>query len=86
LCSTDRIKQARPAATQHGSFQFTLVTAATTYFFSDAHAYMLISSPTATSTILGAFQVMLSSLIWIPSSIQTGVDFVSLLVLVHLSL
>jgi hypothetical protein len=32
------------------------------YFFKQAHAYMLISSPTATSTILGAFQVMLSSL------------------------
>jgi hypothetical protein len=52
--------------------------------FSDAHAYMLISSPTATSTIFGAFQVMLSSLILNPS-FQTGVDFVSLFVLVPLS-
>jgi hypothetical protein len=33
------------------------------YCFNDAHAYMLISSPTATSMILGAFQAMLSSLI-----------------------
>jgi len=29
------------------------------HFLSEAHAYMLISSPTATSMILGAFQVML---------------------------
>jgi hypothetical protein len=33
------------------------------HFFSDAHAYMLISRPTATSMILGAFQAMLSSLL-----------------------
>ena len=32
------------------------------HFFSEAHAYMLISSPTATSTIFGAFQVMLPRL------------------------
>ena len=30
----------------------------------DAHAYMLISIPTATSTIFGAFQVMFSSFRW----------------------
>jgi hypothetical protein len=33
----------------------------TSHVLRDAHAYMLISIPTATSTIFGAFQVMLSS-------------------------
>jgi len=33
----------------------------TSHALRDAHAYMLISIPTATSTIFGAFQVMFSS-------------------------
>ena len=33
----------------------------TSYVLRDAHAYMLISIPTATSTIFGAFQAMFSS-------------------------
>jgi hypothetical protein len=33
----------------------------TSHVLRDAHAYMLISMPTATSTIFGAFQVMFSS-------------------------
>ena len=33
----------------------------TSHVLRDAHAYMLISIPTATSTIFGAFQVMFSS-------------------------
>jgi hypothetical protein len=33
----------------------------TDHVLRDAHAYMLISIPTATSTIFGAFQVMFSS-------------------------
>ena len=59
LCSAltaSVIKQAQSAATQHGWRLHD-------YLFSEAHAYMLISSPTATSMILGAFQAMLSSLV-----------------------
>jgi hypothetical protein len=55
-------KQAQSDAIQH-SGQLFAGDGGRDYFFNEAHAYMLISSPTATSMILGAFQAMLSSLV-----------------------
>ena len=65
FCSTQTAsvtKQARSAAIQH-SGQLFAGDGGRDYFFNEAHAYMLISSPAATSMILGAFQAMLSSLV-----------------------
>ena len=64
-CSTQTAsvtEQAQSDAIQH-SGQLFAGDGGRDYFFNEAHAYMLISSPTATSMILGAFQAMLSSLV-----------------------